>query len=59
MTTAHKPLRTVQETLQGVSLRCTEDGVHELIVVDLDPPILYATKQERNGQSELGPELNI
>ena len=23
---------------------CTEDGVHELIIVDLDPPILHATR---------------
>ena len=26
------------------SSRCTEDGVHELIIVDLDPPILRAAR---------------
>ena len=57
MTTAHKPLHTMQEMLRGVSLRRTENGVHELIVVDLDPPILYATKQERGGQWDMRTEI--
>ena len=57
MTTAHKPLHTMQEMLRGVSLRRTENGVHELIVVDLDPPILYATKQERGGQWDIRTEI--
>jgi len=55
--TTHKPLRTRWMCPRGGPLGCTEDGEHELIVVDLDPPILCTTKRGRDGQSEARREI--